>query len=870
MPSIPLRTLPTLALCLVLSTAPAVADGPSRRPFAKPGTPRQTERIRSFDVQHIKGELALDPDKSEVRGTVTHTIAPLEPALKTLRLDCGPRLVVEKVTVDGSDCKFEHKKNDLTITLGRPREPGEAMKVAVTYKGSPRRGMYFVPADADHGLCVWTQGEPDENRDWLPSYDYPNDRATSEMIVTAPKPLTVVSNGALVATVEDGRTTTFHWKMDVPHPSYLISLAASDFAVYRDSYKTLPVEYYVARTVDEATARRTLGKTPAMIAFFGAKLGVPYPYPKYAQVAVPEFTWGGMENISATTLNDGAFFDAVEARERDADGLVAHELAHQWFGDLVTCKDWSHIWLNEGFATFFDAVYTEHDLGDDAYRLKLDGDRRGYIASDRAYRRPIVEERYDDPLKLFDGVTYPKGACVLHMLRGLLGEDAFWAGIRRYLKDNREKVVATDDFHKAMEAASGKDLDWYFDQWTKKAGHPELKARWRYESDDQTVRVVVEQVQTLDDQTPLFRLPTTLELTDDDGAKSIPVVVDGAKEEFVIPAAKRPKLVRLDPKGWLLKTLDFERPVEEWVYQLEHAPEVLGRVEAAAALSKHKHDEAARKALLAAWSRESYHGARRMVLDSLAKFGEPARPALLEAARDKDARVRSEAIARLGELKRDDAAEATLRAAWSDAEEAYGVRSAALRGLVKWGVKDKDDLLSAGLKTAAHRDTIAATALELLLDESGPKARELAVRYSRPGHGAGLRFVALNALDRLGADDAEIQDALIDLANDPSRNLRSRTWDILARSKVRRAIPVLEARLALEQEVVRDRLDEAIATLKGTPKSPSESAADDSRTIADLDRQAAEAEVKAKELRLKADELRLKAEKAKLEAGRTK
>jgi aminopeptidase N len=627
MRSSPPHPLAALALVVALGAPSLGAEGPPRRPFARPGTPRQTERIRSFDVRHIKGELTLDPDKSEVRGTVTHTIAPIEPGLKAFTLDCGPRLKVEAVKVDGSDCKFEHKNKILTITLDRPRPAGEAMTVAVTYRGSPRRGMYFIPADADHGVCVWTQGEPDENRDWLPSYDYPNDRATSEMIVTAPKPLTVVSNGALVGTEEDRRTTTFHWKMDVPHPSYLISLAASDFAVYRDSYKTLPVEYYVPRAVDEATARRTLGKTPAMIAFFGEKLGVPYPYPKYAQVFVPEFTWGGMENISATTLNDNALIDAVGARERDADGLVAHELAHQWFGDLVTCKDWSHIWLNEGFASFFDAVYTEHDLGDDAYRLKLDGDRRGYIAGDQVYRRPIVEERYDDPLKLFDGVTYPKGACVLHTLRGLLGDDAFWAGIRRYLKDNREKVVSTDDFRKAMEAASGKDLAWFFDQWTKKAGHPELKARWRFEDEDGSVRVVVEQVQTLDDQTPLFRLPTTLELTDDDGAKSIPILIDGAKHEFVIPAAKRPRLVRLDPKGWLLKTLDFDRPVEEWAYQLEHAPDALGRVEAAEALGKHKDDEAARKALLAAWSRESYHGARRRVLEAAAELGEaPGRP----------------------------------------------------------------------------------------------------------------------------------------------------------------------------------------------------------------------------------------------------
>ena len=187
--------------------------------------------------------------------------------------------------------------------------------------------MYFVAANEEHPQAVWTQGEPDETRDWIPCYDFPNDRATSETIVTVPKPMIVISNGALVGTEETAKATTFHWKMDVPHSSYLMSIVAGDYAVYRDTLKTLPVEYYVYKSVDEATAKRSMGKTPSMIAFFAERLGMPYPYAKYAQVAVPEFTWGGMENISATTMNDNALlFDAIAGQERNADGLVAHEL----------------------------------------------------------------------------------------------------------------------------------------------------------------------------------------------------------------------------------------------------------------------------------------------------------------------------------------------------------------------------------------------------------------------------------------------------------------------------------------------------------------------------------------------------------------
>ncbi len=305
--------------------------------------------------------------------------------------------------------------------------------------------------------------------------------------------------------------------MDVPHVSYLISLAVADFSIYHDKVGDLPVDYYVAKRVDEATARRFMGKTPRMIAFFGDKTGRPYPYVKYAQSVMPEFG-GGMENISATTMTDAALRDEIAALEGDSDGLVAHELAHQWFGDLLTCKDWSHLWLNEGFASYFDPLFTEHDRGEDAFRLEMDqrapelpGQRPGLSPADR--RDPLR----DRPTPCSTAMTYAKGACVLHVLRGLLGDEAWWKGIRRYVAAHQLQVVETDDFRKAMEAASGKDLKWFFDQWVYKAGHPELKVRWHYEDDDKTVRVQVQQTQKLDDQTPLFRLPTTLEITEDVG-----------------------------------------------------------------------------------------------------------------------------------------------------------------------------------------------------------------------------------------------------------------------------------------------------------------------------------------------------------------
>ena len=373
-------------------------------------------------------------------------------------------------------CKFTTADGKLIVTLdkaswpGRDARPGDRLLRLAPPEGCS--SCVADPAYPERPLAIWTQGEAEDTHYWLPCYDYPNERATSEMIITVEKPLFVVSNGALVETTKNaGDTTTYHWKMDVPHVSYLISLAVGDFSVYHDKVGDLPLDYYVAKDVDEATARRFMGKTPQMIRFFGESTGQPYPYVKYAQTCLPEFG-GGMENISATSMTDNALRDEIAALEGDADGLVAHELAHQWFGDLLTCKDWSHIWLNEGFASYFDPLFAEHDRGEDTFRLEMDGALQGYLGNDRAYRRPIVETRYESSMQMFDGMTYAKGACVLHALRGLLGDEVWWKGLRAYVAAHKSQVVDTDDFRKSMEAASGKDLKWFFDQWVHKAGHP--------------------------------------------------------------------------------------------------------------------------------------------------------------------------------------------------------------------------------------------------------------------------------------------------------------------------------------------------------------------------------------------------------------
>jgi aminopeptidase N len=847
------------------------AASPNRRPFAKAGTPRQAERIRFFDVKHIKAELTLATKKREVRGTVTHTLSPLHPYLTKVELDCGSELKVTKVTVGPTAvaCAFTTKDDKLSVTLDKAHGPGENLDLTIEYHGSPEHGLTFVPNDPaypEKPSAIWTQGESEDTHYWLPCYDYPNDRATSEMIITVEKPLFVVSNGTLVETKQNANaTTTYHWKMDVPHVSYLISLAVGDFAVYHDKVGNLPLDYYVAKHVDEATARRFMGKTPQMIRFFGETIGQPYPYVKYAQTCLPDFG-GGMENISATSMTDVVLRDEIAGLEGDADGLVAHELVHQWFGDLLTCKDWSHIWLNEGFASYFDPLFAEHARGEDEFRLEMDGALQSYLAGDRFYRRPIVETRYETSTAMFDGVTYSKGACVLHTLRGVLGDSAWWKGIRGYVAANKLQVVETDDFRKAMETASGKDLKWFFDQWVYKAGHPELKVRWHYEDTDQTVRVQLQQTQKVDDQTALFRLPTTLEITEDLGkTRVIPIVIDGASHDFVIPVATKPKMVQIDPEGWLIKELDFEKSFAENLFQLEHAVCVLGRLSAAKALAKTAKDKPeAVKALAAAWKREKAIPARRAIVELLASGEETSRAPLLEAARNPEAKVRVVAIQGLAKLKCDSPTEAVFRAAWANPKEAYSARKTALRGLVAGKVKDADDLLATALKIPADRHSIAATALELVLEKPGPKARELAALYSQYGQPEALRSTAIGAFDRLAKDDPALQDILITLVSDPHRSVRYRTWGAVRALGIKKAYPALKAQLAHETSgftgFASRMLQETLDALKDKePQTAGASPAGQAQTIAELDRQAAELELKAKELRNKIESLKLKA-----------
>ncbi len=387
------------------------------------------------------------------------------------------------------------------------------------------------------------------------------------MIATVPDTWFVLSNGDLISdTDNDDGTCTFHWSQTRPHSTYLITLAAGEFARIDASRDGLTVDYYV----EEADLERgeiTFKNTPEMITMFEEITGVAFPWAKYSQIVVRDFVFGGMENTSATSMTENILIDKKAARDTTMDGLVSHELAHMWWGDLLTCRDWSHGWLNEGFATFAELLWTERFKGKDEYRQAVLDETASYLGE--TYRRRIVTNVYNEPIDVFDRHLYEKGGLVLHTLRGVLGDDQFFRSMRRYVADNQDQTVITQDLVNAIEDETGRNLEWFFDQWVYKGGHSKFDVSWSWDSDTNLAKVTVKQTQGDKDTPKVFRVPTIIDFQAA-GAKPVSFNVEITEREqtFVFPLDAKPAMCRFDPGSTTLKQLIFKKPLTELIYQL--------------------------------------------------------------------------------------------------------------------------------------------------------------------------------------------------------------------------------------------------------------------------------------------------------------
>lgn len=529
-------------LCIALLVLGALAE-PERPNFNRPQT---------FDVQHYKIAVSFDRAKKRVLGETTITLKPLGPRFRKLDLDAVGMVFESVALIEPSRAKLSHSAAGgmVHIMLDRDYSPSETLVIALKYTATPKKGVYFIPAERGHSAQIWTQGEPDEARHWFPSFDFPSDRATTEQIITAEKGETVIGNGELVEKKDnaDG-TETWHYKMPLPHSTYLVSFVIGRYVKLADKFGEIPLAYYVYPGREE-TAKKAFSRTPEMMRLFEGLTRIKYPFNKYDQTIVAKFEFGGMENVTATTMADTEIFYVDMGI--DMVDLVSHELAHSWFGNLVTCRNWAELWLNEGFATYMEAVWRETTNGREDYLRKVRSDAAAFLIHDTVTRKrhglfnlraDKVEELFDDP-----SVTYNKGGAVLHMLREQIGTEAFWKGVTLYLNRHKLSNVESTDLRRAMEEASGQDLGWFFDQWVYGTGAPSLTVAQTFNERAKTLAVTVTQTQTAGGATPaVFRLPLDLTIATRAGNISHKIEITKRSQTFTFPIDARPNEIILDP-----------------------------------------------------------------------------------------------------------------------------------------------------------------------------------------------------------------------------------------------------------------------------------------------------------------------------------
>ena len=804
------------------------ADAQSRGgPFTQP--PRSV-RSRTVDQQHVRLEFHFDWDKQEVHAKAVHTLALLAPRT-AVELDAA-EMKVERVELLAVGDKTEptalsHRQqgNQLTLEFGREIQAGQKLELAIDYSiQKPRHGFHFVVPDEsepNQPRMVWTQSEPEYARYWFPCFDSPNDRLTSEIVCAVPKDYEVLSNGVLKSkTPNADGTVTWHWEQAQSHVPYLFSLVAGDFEVLEQSWDQIPVLSYVPRG-RLADAPRSFEKTPAMVRYFSEKIGVRYPWPKYAQICVDEYDWGGMEHTSATTLNLNTLHDERAHQDVSSTNLVAHELAHQWWGDLLTCKDWGEIWLNESFATYFATLWTEHDEGWDEAAWNRFREAETYFGEDSQYRRSIVNYRYNSPINVFDSHAYPKGGRVLHMLRFELGDDLFWRSIKRYAEVNRHRVVETADLRIAVEDATGQGMNWFFDQWLYHGGHPDFHVSWDWDSASKSVRVVVKQTQKVDDLTPLFRTSAEIEIASGTSTSVTKrVQISKAEETFHFEFPERPTRVCFDPQDWILKKLTFPKSKEELLDQLVSDKHVIARVQAVQGLGEFREQADVVAALAQALRGDAFWAVRQEAAKVLAKTNaDAARSALVQAAKsDPKAFVRREAIAALGNFAHDESRVAVREVLAKD--PSYFAVAEALRTLVKIDRDKSRELLMAALSQPSHDEVILHAVCDGLIDLKDPSVSQKLSDMLKESLSPQRRVTILSALSRLKPDDPQARDQLVRQLDNDRAQVRRAAIDAIAAGGDESAIAALQARRGKEEHLrTLNQIDEAIEKLRQKGRS---------------------------------------------------
>jgi aminopeptidase N len=765
-------------------------------------------RDRSFDVLHYRIEVRLDEQERSVDGKVDIRLTPLRSVLDSVVLDAvnmeihGVRLAAS-TPEDTASPQWDYDSTHLRVSLPRQLRYGDTAVLHVRYACQPIRGLYFIgPGKSfpDDPRQVWTQGQGEDNRHWFPSYDYPNDKATSEVLVTIDSALQTLSNGALQSTRRNGDgTVTWHWRQQQAHSSYLIMLAAGRYDVFAQEWEGIPVHSWHYRSDHPGDVRRTFGDTKDMMAFYSEYTGVPYPWEKYVQVPVRHFLYGGMENTSATVMADTRLVvDARAALDYDPQPLIAHELAHQWFGNYVTYIDWENEWLNEGFATYFQQRWTQHRFGEDDCTMQRFNGIRNYLDwADGTDPLPIVGTRRGGAVN-----TYSKGAVVLHMLHDILGAGEFRRVIQTWLRRYAFANAETNDFKRVIEDVTGRSMQWFFRQWLYEAGYPALTVRRETTEDGATLQVTFLQTQEVDSLRGYFRLPLTLRWP---SGREDRVWIDGPETRIrFVPDEERGRYFEIDPDNVLCARIDPGYDREEWMRLLSTARSPAQRILAVEALLPFTGREEVRRALFAVAERDAHREVRMRCAtvltelrpDTLPEAGE-YQACFIRLTSDASSRVRSTALNGLYHFRNAELLPLYRRLLQ---DSSYYVEAAAMNAILNIGGAPDIQLLRTRLAGDSHEDILALAALDWvrrhMLHEFIPLLRMRAT----PGNGMRLRVRAFEGLLHLGDSVAVLMDMAEAWLEEDRPELRSVAVQILRVFDAREVEEIIQRHLTQERD----------------------------------------------------------------------
>ncbi len=719
-----------------------VKDEPAKKELPVPAR-YNPSATRINDIIHTTLEVSFDYSLQRLQGKATLTIKPHFYPVKELVLD-AKNFDFHKVGIlqKGVFSARPYTYDSLQVTLALDREytRDEQYSVYIEYTAKPNerkaggsaaissdKGLYFVNPDsavAGKHVEIWTQGETEANSCWFPTVDKPNEKMAHDIHMTVPAAFKSLSNGLLVkSTTHTNGTRTDHWKMSLSHAPYLVMMTVGDYAVVKDTWqrpsdgKLIEVSYYVEKEY-EPYARDIFGETPAMLDYFSQLLGVEYPWEKYAQVVVRDFVSGAMENTTATIHGDFLYRTKRELLDGHNQAIIAHELFHHWFGNLVTCESWANLPLNESFANYSQYLWDEHRYGADEADHHALTEMNGYLMSAKQTGEfDMIRFDYLEKEQMFDAHSYNKGGRILHMLRNVLGDEAFFASLKLYLTRHAYKTAEIHDLRLAFEEVTGQDLNWFFNQWFLASGHPDLRITQDYDAASGLLRVTVEQRQKFD-KTPLYRLPFAIDIYTAGKKERHQVLAENVKETFEFKVASQPLLVNVDADKVLLCEKRDVKPMEQWMYQYYNAPRYLDRREAIDECAKSSDSRAQRVLIDALGDRSRFirQLAARNLKRALKTNGEEIKTKLSDMAlNDADASARSAAVKNLLKYFPEDASLVSVYEK-GVADQSYEVMGASIVALAK---SNPDKALELARRYEKENNNNIRTAISEIYAERG-------------------------------------------------------------------------------------------------------------------------------------------------------